>query len=266
MGAMTGPKAVTGRGLHIQGVCKSFPTAGGSRTVLRTVSFNVPAGGIVCLLGPNGSGKTTLLKTIATLLIPETGTVEAGGIDVHRYSDQAKRMIGFASTEDQSFYGRLSARMNLWFYGQMYGMSQRVFDERLKDLSNLLDLSDGLDRPFRELSSGQKQRFLLARADLHDPPFLILDEPHQNLDPRFSARLRTVIQNEWMANRKKTVLVSTHHLEDAHKISDQWVVIANGRVRFSGSVAEARAKADHADLDAFFHYLTEKAHPDGVGP
>lgn len=246
--------------LSLSHVSKSFPSSGAPRTVLRDISFEIPAGGLLCLLGPNGSGKTTLLKTIATLLIPETGTVRAGTLNVHRHPDQAKRCIGFASTEDQSFYGRLSARMNLWFYGQMYGLSERAFNLRLEELTDLLDLSSGLARPFRELSSGQKQRFLLARADLHDPAILILDEPHQNLDPRFSSRLRSVIREEWVAKRKKTVLVSTHHLEDAQKISDHWVVLADGQVRFSGSLSQAREREPHLDLEKFFHGLTESSH------
>ncbi len=248
--------------LQISGVSKSFPSSRGARDVLRDIRFEVPGGGLLCLLGPNGSGKTTLLKIISTLLIPEKGAVRVGGFDVHRDPERAKRMIGFASTEDQSFYGRLSGRMNLWFYGQMYGLSEPAFEDRLADLSSLLDLSGGLDRPFRELSSGQKQRFLLARADLHDPSLLILDEPHQNLDPRFSSRLRDVIREEWVKNRKKTVVVSTHHLEDAQKISDRWVVLGDGRVRFSGSLSEARAKEPHLDLEKFFHSLTET--PDAV--
>ncbi|MBK8574826.1 MAG: ABC transporter ATP-binding protein [Elusimicrobia bacterium] len=245
------------RPLKISHVSKSFPSSHGPRAVLRDVSFEIPAGGLLCLLGPNGSGKTTLLKTIATLLIPEEGTVWAGDVNVHDHPDRAKRLVGFASTEDQSFYGRLSARMNLWFYGQMYGLSERAFEARLADLSFLLDLSSGLDRPFRELSSGQKQRFLLARADLHDPAILILDEPHQNLDPRFSSTLRHVIREEWVGKRKKTVLVSTHHLEDAQKISDQWVVLADGEVRFSGSLSQARSKETPMDLEKFFNTLTE---------
>jgi ABC-type Na+ transport system ATPase subunit NatA len=248
------------RSLTVSHVSKSFPSSSGPRAVLRDVSLEIRAGGLLCLLGPNGSGKTTLLKTIATLLIPERGTVLAGDLDVHAHPARAKQVIGFASTEDQSFYGRLSARMNLWFYGQMYGLSERVFEKRLADLTDLLDLAGGLDRPFRELSSGQKQRVLLARADLHDPAILILDEPHQNLDPRFSAKLRTVIRDEWVTQRKKTVLVSTHHLEDAQKISDQWVVLSDGRVRFSGSLSQARAKEPHLDLEKFFNALTETAH------
>lgn len=245
--------------LSLEGVTKYFSTASGPRAVLNDVSFDVPAGGLLCLLGPNGSGKTTLLKSIATLLIPDKGRVRLGDRDVHRSLDWARRRIGFASTEDQSFYGRLSGRMNLWFYGQMYGLSSGDFERRLADLDALLDLAGALDRPYRELSSGQKQRFLLARAALHDPAVLILDEPHQNLDPRYAARLRGVIRDRWVGERGKTVIVSTHHLEDAEKISDRWVVLAEGRVRFAGSVAAARAADPHFHLDRFFHQLTEPA-------
>lgn len=235
--------------------------------MLKNVSFQVPPGGLVCLLGPNGSGKTTLLKTIGTLLLPDGGRVLLDGVDAHRASVRAKEKIGFASTEDQSFYGRLSARMNLWFYGQMHGLSNAVFEKRLRELSDLLDLAGSLDRPFRELSSGQKQRYLLARADLHDPSLLILDEPHQNLDPRFASRLREVIRDEWCGRRKKTVLISTHHLDDARKISDHWVVLGDGRVRFEGSIAAALEKTPSFDLETFFHRLTESpaASPAGEG-
>ena len=250
-------RAVSVSGLRVLDVSKSFPSSRGPRPVLKNISFQVPPGGLVCLLGPNGSGKTTLLKTIGTLLLPDGGRVLLDEVDVHRASVRAKEKIGFASTEDQSFYGRLSARMNLWFYGQMHGMPNALFERRLRELSSLLDLSGSLDRPFRELSSGQKQRYLLARADLHDPTLLILDEPHQNLDPRFASRLREVIRDEWCGKRKKTVLISTHHLDDARKISDQWVVLGDGRVRFEGSVAAALEKTPAFDLETFFHRLTD---------
>lgn len=242
--------------LSISQVSKRFYHADGAKTVLHEVSFLVPSGGLVCLLGPNGSGKTTLLKTVSTLLTPDHGGVTVDGLDLHRHQDRAKHLIGFASTEDQSFYGRLTARLNLWFYAQMYGLSEARFEARLADLVRLLDLGGGLDQPFRELSSGQKQRFLLARADLHDPAVLILDEPHQNLDPKFASHLREVIRDEWCARRKKTVLVSTHHLEDARKISDRWVVLGAGRVQFEGSVAGALGSQD---LDQFFNGLTESS-------
>lgn len=244
--------------LTLTHVRKSFPSSRGPKEILHDISFSVSSGSLVCLLGPNGSGKTTLLKTIATLLLPDSGRVTVDGRDVHKHMDRAKQDIGFASTEDQSFYGRLTARMNLWFYAQMHGLSTPVFDARLRDLSRLLDLSGSLDRPFRDLSSGQKQRYLLARADLHDPKLLILDEPHQNLDPRFTSRLRDLIREEWSVRRKKTVLVSTHHLEDARKLSDHWIVLSDGRVRFEGSIASALEKHPSFPLEAFFERLTER--------
>lgn len=243
--------------LRVAHVTKSFPAPDGPRKVLDDVSFDVPAGGLVCLLGPNGSGKTTLLKSIATLLTPEKGRIILGDVDVHRRPTEAKRRIGFASTEDQSFYGRLSARMNLWFYGQMYGLSDAGFQDRLDDLVRTLDLRGYLDKPFRELSSGLKQRMLLARAALHDPDLLILDEPHQNLDPRFSARLRDVLRDEWNGRRKKTLLISTHHLEDALKISDHWVVLAGGRVRFAGAVSAVKEQDPRFNVETFFNRLTD---------
>jgi sodium transport system ATP-binding protein len=241
--------------LTVSHLDKSFPAAGGPRQILHDVSFEVPEGEVLCLLGPNGSGKTTLLKTLCTLLSPERGSVRLGDLDVHRRPDRAKRLIGFSSSEDHSFYGRLTVRMNLWFYAQMHGLGRDALARRLDALGRQLDL-DMLDRPFRELSSGQKQRVLLARALLHDPPVLLLDEPHQNLDPHFSVRLRDLLTEEWGGRGRKTVVVSTHHLEDARKISDRWLVIAAGRVRFSGSLSEARERRPDHSLERFFQELT----------
>src|SRR5262245_55764466 len=102
--------------LAVSGVWKSFPTPKGPRAILKDVSFEVPSSSTVCLVGPNGSGKTTLLKTLCTLLNPEKGRVAIDDLDVHRNPQKTKRLLGFASTEDHSFYGRLSGRMNLWFY------------------------------------------------------------------------------------------------------------------------------------------------------
>lgn len=240
--------------LTVSHVSKSFPSAGGPHHVLRDVSFELPEGGILCLVGPNGSGKTTLLKTIATLLSPEEGAVRLDGVDLHAHPDRAKRLIGFASSEDHSFYGRLSVRRNLWFYAQLHGLSGAEWARRLDELSRQLDLPP-LDAPFRELSSGQKQRLLLARALLHDPPVLLLDEPQQNMDPIAAMRLRALLAEEWVGRARKTVLLSTHHLEDARRVADRWVVLAEGRVRFDGSIR------DHGsggfDAETFFRRLTD---------
>lgn len=242
--------------LSVSGITKSFASSSGPKTVLRGVSFDVPPSSVVCLVGPNGSGKTTLLKTICTLLRPDQGKVLLDGIDAHAHPRRIKASLGFASTEDHSFYGRLSARLNLWFYAQLFGLSDAVFQERVKTLDADLELGDVLDKPFRELSNGQKQRMLLARALLHDPSVLLLDEPHQNLDPNASLRLRTLLRETWPAGRGKAVLVSTHHLDEAARISNRWVVLNEGRVVFNGSFEAARQGASPED---FFRKLTLQA-------
>jgi ABC-type multidrug transport system ATPase subunit len=235
--------------LQVTGLSKSF----GPRRVLRDVSFEVPPSSVVCLVGPNGSGKTTLLKTVCTLLKPDEGRVLVDGADAHAQPRRAKTLLGFASTEDHSFYGRLTSRMNLWFYAQLFGLSQASFQERVNTLTADLDLGDVLDKSFRELSNGQKQRMLLARSLLHDPAILLLDEPHQNLDPNASLKLRTLLRETWPRQRGKAVLVSTHHLDEAARISDRWVVLSDGRVVFNGSFEAAR-KGDSPE--AFFQRLT----------
>lgn len=242
--------------LKIEHIVKEFPHSGGPKRVLNDVSFDVPEGSITCLIGPNGSGKTTLLRVISTLLSPNSGRVLVGDLDVHREPDRAKRLMGFASTEDHSFYGRLTVRMNLWFYAQLHGMGGAAFNSRVGQLASELELSDILRQPFRELSNGQKQRVLLARAILHDPSLVLLDEPHQNLDPHFAIKLRETMVREWGERQKKTILFSTHHLEDALKISDRWVILSQGRVRFQGSLNDERARRPGFTVENFFKELT----------
>ncbi len=247
--------------LIVKNVFKGFPSSTAPKQVLRDVSFVIPEGEIVCLLGPNGSGKTTLLKTISTLLSPDSGQVMLGDIDAHRHPSRAKELLGFASTEGHSFYGRLTARENLTFYARLHGLRHAQRKERLDELARQLQLSDILNRPFRELSNGQKQRVLIARAVVHDPPVLLLDEPNQNLDPISYINLRELMLNEWGKKRKKTLLISTHQLDDAQKLSDRWIVIAAGQVRFDGSLERHKAMNPGFAVEEFFQNLTKDALP-----
>lgn len=242
--------------LSVRNVTKSYPTSTGPRPVLRGVSFDVSAGEVVCLVGPNGSGKTTLLKSLCGLLSPDGGEVRIDGEDSRRDPRAVKRRLGFASTEDHSFYGRLTSWMNLWFYAQLFGLSKKTFESSLARLSDELDLKEVLHKSFRELSNGQKQRMLLARSMLHDPNLLLLDEPHQNLDPTASLRLRSLLKEAWPA-RGKTVLVSTHHLDEALRISDRWLVLFDGRIVFDGSFDAARRARPALTPEALFQELTK---------
>jgi ABC-type multidrug transport system ATPase subunit len=242
--------------LLVSHISKRFKTSEGIKNALLDVSFEVSSGEVLCLLGLNGSGKTTLLKSVATLLDPDEGKVLLDGADLHRQGRDAKQRTGFASSEDHSFYGRLTVRQNLQFFAQLHGVVGGGWTRRLAEVSSDLDLEGILRRPFRELSSGQKQRVLLARAVLHDPSLLLLDEPHQNLDPRFATRLRRLISEKWSGAEGKIVIVSTHHLEDALKISDRWLVLSAGRVRFYGSVDEEKRKRSDFSVEKFFDELT----------
>lgn len=246
--------------LSVKNVAKSYPIAGGVRPVLRDVSFDVAPGEVACLVGPNGSGKTTLLKSLCGLLVPDAGSVTIDGADARRDPRAVKRRLGFASTEDHSFYGRLSSRMNLWFYAQLFGLSAAAFKVSLDRLSEELELKDVLHKTFRELSNGQKQRMLLARALLHDPSLVLLDEPHQNLDPTASLRLRGLLKDVW-PRRDKTVLVSTHHLDEALRISDRWIVLFDGKIVFDGSFEAARRARPALTPEALFQELTTHAAP-----
>jgi ABC-2 type transport system ATP-binding protein len=246
--------------LSVQDVFKSYPVTGGKRPVLRGVSFDLAPGEVACLVGPNGSGKTTLLKTLCGLLVPDAGKVFLEGEDARAKPRRTKRLLGFGSTEDHSFYGRLTSRMNLWFYAQLYGLTGAAFRAVLARLSDDLELAELLPKPFRELSNGQKQRMLLARALLHDPALVLLDEPHQNLDPTAALRLRGLLKDAW-PSRGKTVLVSTHHLDEALRISDRWIVLFDGRVVFDGSFRAALAARPGLAPEALFQELTSRAVP-----
>ncbi|MBI4397251.1 MAG: ABC transporter ATP-binding protein [Elusimicrobia bacterium] len=245
--------------LVLKDICKRFPSSQGPREILHNVSFEVHAGSVACLLGPNGSGKTTLLKTIATLLTPDEGRVLHNSTDVHRQPRDAKRLVGFASSENHSFYGRLSARTNLWFYAQLFGLSAPAWKERLAAIVQELELDSFIEHPFRELSSGQKQKLLIARALIHDPPVLLLDEPLQNLDPHASIGLRSLMREEWANRKKKIVLISTHQLEEAQKISDFWIVLSEGTVRFQGSLRKEKEADPHFSVEDFFQRLVAPA-------
>ncbi|HOW28121.1 MAG TPA: ABC transporter ATP-binding protein [Elusimicrobiota bacterium] len=247
--------------LTVSRITKSFTTGKTVKTVLSDVSFDVPEGETLCLLGPNGSGKTTLLKIVSSLLIPDAGSVAIDGRDVLADILGTKRTLGFGSSEDHSFYGRLTVEQNLRFYSDLHGLSRADRERRMGEMADILEIGAILKTPFRELSSGQKQRLLIVRALLHDPRIVLLDEPTQNLDPNFSARLREYLTSLSRPPRPKTFLISTHHLDDAQKFSDRWVILSKGSVRFSGSVSTELRRNPGMTVDDLFRKSTEAVVP-----
>jgi sodium transport system ATP-binding protein len=215
----------------------------GPRAAVADLSFSVAAGEIYGLLGPNGAGKTTTLRVLAGLLSPSAGAIRIAGVDVVRAPREAQRRLGFL-TGSTGLYGRLTGREVLAYFGALEGLSPAEVATRTAALAATLDLTELLDRRCEALSSGQKQRVSVARAVLHDPPVLILDEPTVGLDVLASRFLREYIGAE--RARGKAVIFSTHYLAEAELLCDRIGLLHEGRLLAEGPPAELRARAGDA--------------------
>jgi ABC-2 type transport system ATP-binding protein len=205
---------------------------------LKDVFLRVPPGAIFGLLGPNGAGKTTLLKILSCLVLPTSGAARVGGLDTRTSEGQVKRILGFVTSDERSFYWRLTGKENLQFFGALYQMSGKQLQERISYLLDRLDLSEQADKPFRDYSSGMKQRLAVARGLLHDPPVLLLDEPTRSLDPISAKHLRRFIREELSGKEKKTLLLATHNLQEAEQLCQEVAVLSRGRILGVGRVEE----------------------------
>jgi ABC-2 type transport system ATP-binding protein len=203
------------------------------------VDLDVKSGEIFGLLGPNGAGKTTLLKILSCLVLPDAGRAIVGGVETTD-ENRVKSMIGLVHSDERSFYWRLNARENLRFFARLYDVPGPRIDARIDELLRRVEMSHAADRPFSGYSSGMKQRIAIARAMLHDPPILLMDEPTRSLDPASSLELREFIQHQLQEREGKTVLLATHNLREAEAMSDRIAILVRGRVRQVGTVPEVR--------------------------
>jgi heme exporter protein A len=212
---MMSPGAVA---LQARGLTRAF----GQTLVLRGLTFSVPAGQRVAVLGPNGAGKTTLLKVIATLLRPTAGQVSVGGYDVVQDATAVRRLIGYAGHQTLLYDG-LTARENLEFYARLYRVPDAA--RRVAAMLDAVGLTDRARIPAGQLSHGQRQRCALARALLHAPAVLVLDEPDTGLD----ATAQTVL-DDLVRSGERTVLFTTHSAERAARLADRLLALEGGRV------------------------------------
>ena len=225
--------------------------AGGGRTVRAVdgVSFHVADGEMVGLLGGNGAGKTTTMRIVATLLTPTSGMARVAGHDVRTDPIGVRRSLGYVSATT-GVADRLSPREVLDSSGRLHGIERRLLADRIAWLTASLDLGSFLDRPCGRLSSGQRQRVSLARALVHDPPALVLDEPTSTLDV-VGARDLFAMQQSLRAEGR-TILVSTHRLHEIEHRCDRFVIIDAGRIVAAGSRAELVADRSGGLEEAFF--------------
>lgn len=193
--------------------------------VLKGVSFSLAPGEHVGLMGRNGVGKTTLFKAIQGFLEPSGGEIFLEGRPA---GTEGRRRTGFAAADERSFYHRLTVLENLEFFGGLWGLSAQEARARARETAECLGLTPHLARPFADLSTGWRQRAALARALLHRPGLLLLDEPTRSLDAPAAARFRALLKEEPL--RGVTVLFSTHNLEEAREVGGRCLVLAGGRV------------------------------------
>ncbi len=187
------------------------------------VTFDVEAGEIFGFLGPNGAGKTTTIKVLTGQLRPTSGTAQVAGCDVVEQRAQLKPRIGVVF-EVQNLYERLSARDNLVFAARLYGVDRGRVDQVLAQVG----LGDRARDRIKEYSNGMKQRLLIARALLHEPQVLFLDEPTKGLDPNVAREIRSIVAD--LARQGVTVFLTTHYMEEADQLSDRVAIVDQGRI------------------------------------
>jgi len=248
--------------IELQGISKRFTLPRGMGQILRHpfrrkrlevlkgVSLTVPSGSVTGLLGPNGAGKTTLLRILAATVTPDEGRVNILGQDAVRHTGRVREHIGFVLGDERSFFWRLTGRQNLQFFATLSNLSPRQAKDRIETLSGLLVLESELDKPFRDLSTGMRQRMGLARALLHDPKVLLIDEPTRALDPGAAQRARRLIKQTLVGELEKTVLLATHNVEEAREIADRVAFLKDGQIQTEGPTQEALVKVpDVFDLE-----------------
>jgi ABC-2 type transport system ATP-binding protein len=195
------------------------------------LSLKIKKGELFGLLGPNGAGKTTLVKVLCTLLPPDEGTALVNGYDVIKQQMQVKRSLGtLFSVGERGFFWRLSGYSNLEFYAAINNVPHNGMHDRIMEVLHLVGLEDNADMFFQKYSGGMKRKLSLARAMLPDPPILLLDEPTTGLDVVSSRSLREFILNDLVKKSGKTVLYTTHYIEEASQICDRVAIMNKGRI------------------------------------
>jgi len=205
---------------------------------LDNVSLTVEKGEIMGLLGPNGAGKTTLIKILSTLVAPDSGEGTISGLSIATQSLAIRNTIGVVSTNDRTFYWRLTGRENLDFFATLYNLSGSLKTKRIEQSLQLTDMEDKADSRFMSYSSGQKQRLAIARAMLADPEVLLMDEATTSLDPIAKRKLLNFTKETLAKQEQKSIVWCTHNLQEAEEICNRVTILHRGKVLYCGKLQE----------------------------
>ena len=234
--------------IAVEGLQKAFGNACVVHAV-RSVTFDAPDGEITGLLGPNGAGKTTLLRMIATLVVPDAGRASVGGLDVVADRYAVRRRIGVLS-DARGLYPRLTARENVRYFGRLHGLFGAALDARIDALFATLGLTAIAERRTAGFSQGEKMKVAIARALVHDPDAILLDEPTNGLDIMSVRTLRDELRA--LRAQGKCLLFSSHVMQEIAALCDRIVVLAHGRVVAAGTASELIARAGTRGLEDAF--------------
>lgn len=239
----------------VNDIHKSF----GKVKAVRGVSFDAPDGKITGLLGPNGAGKSTTLRVLYTVLRPDQGSASIDGIDVVDNDLAARERIG-ALPHGAGLYPHLSARENIAYYAELCGLDKATIDDRVNDIIRLLEIGDFADRHTKGFSQGQRTKVSLARALVHDPQNIILDEPTNGLDVMATRSLRELILK--LKDDGRCVLFSSHVMQEVAALCDDICIIAHGKVALDDSVEGIRERTACDDLEDAFVAAIQMVEPE----
>jgi ABC-type multidrug transport system ATPase subunit len=226
---------------------------------LRGISFEVKKGEVLALVGANGAGKSTLLRILTTLLIPTRGRAQVWGFDVTREPAKVRLQIGYHTGADSCFYSRLSARENLLLFAGLNNIPRSEASRRISELTGPFGLGEILDRQVRMLSTGNIHRLGLARAMLHRPSVLLLDEPTRSLDPLAAAEFRRFLLQQIVGVHGTTMIFASHTLAEVEQLAGRIAVLDDGRLLTCDTLAGIKATAGTDTLEESLETLTRRA-------
>ena len=242
------------------------PVAKATQCALAGVSFQVERGEAIAIVGQNGAGKSTLLRILATLIVPTRGRAMLGGFDTEREGAGARSQLGYHTGGDEGFYARLTGRQNLAFFAAMNNLTGAAAQERIATVAEWMGIADELDRQVRTLSTGMTHRLGLARAMLHGPAVLLLDEPTRSLDPLAAADFRRLLKDELVRKRGATLLFASHTLSEVEELADRMILLDHGKLAAFDSPLRMRTATGAATLEGAIARLTRPQTPAGALP
>jgi len=242
-GAEMPPLAIEVRGIRRVYAAKPAPVV-----ALDGVDLDVAPGELFGLLGPNGAGKTTLIKILTTLLLPSSGSAQVFGFDVVRDTKKIRRIMNMVAGGEQSGYGILTVREQLWMFTQFYGLTRGEGWRRVDELIEAVGLAEQRVQRVSTLSTGQRQKMNLARGLLNDPWILFLDEPTLGLDVSAARSLRELIVAWQHAVPGRTILLTTHYMAEADELCDRIAIVDRGRILAIGSPAELKKRVQRESI------------------